>query len=182
MEINYPKVKSSNDLRVFVEFYQNKKRYRLFNGKRINVEIHPNSHPINRRIEIGNQLASEVYSLLTKGISIEMLKTSLDIKPNMRDIDYIKVALEKKLKENYSKKYKSMLRFSYRCLLKQNTTQTISSKHIKNILAKYTAGSSQNTIKRHIRVLINDAKSIGMTSNPMLNIKTKKTNAKLHKP
>ena len=48
-----------------------------------------------------------------------MLKTSLDIKPNMSDVDYIKVALEKKLKENYSEKYKSVLRFSYRCLLKQ---------------------------------------------------------------
>ena len=130
MEVNYPKVKSSADYRVFVEFYQNKKRYRLFNGSKINVEIHPNSYPIRRRIEIGNQLASEVYSLLTKDISMEMLKTSIHIKTNMRDIDYIKFALEKKLKENYSEKYKSMLKFSYRCLLKQNPTQTITSKHI----------------------------------------------------
>ena len=95
MEVIYPKVKSSADHRIFVEFYQNKKRYRLFNGSKINIEIYPNSYPIRRRIEIGNQLASEVYSLLTKGISIEMLKTSFHIKPNMSDIDYIKVALEK---------------------------------------------------------------------------------------
>jgi len=182
MEVNYPKVKSSTDQRVFIEFYQNKKRYRLFNGSKINVEIHPNSYPVRRRIEIGNQLASEVYSLLIKGVSMEMLKTSIHIKPNMRDIDYIKVALEKKLKENYSEKYKSMLRFSYRCLLKQNTTQTIASKHIKKIVGKYTAGVSQNTIRRHLSVLINEAKSIGMASDPMLHIKTKKTNAKLHKP
>jgi len=182
MEVNYPKVKSSADHRIFVEFYQNKKRYRLFNGSKINIEIYPNSYPIRRRIEIGNQLASEVYSLLTKGISMEMLKTSFHIKPNMSDIDYIKVALEKKLKEDYSEKYKSMLRFSYRCLLKQNTTQTITSKHIKNIVGKYTAGVSQNTIKRHLSVLVNEARSIGMTSDPMLHIKTKKTNAKLHKP
>ena len=47
---------------------------------------------------------------------------------------------------------------------------------------KYTAGVSQNTIKRHLSVLVNEAKGIGMTSNPMLHIKTKKTNAKLHKP
>ena len=118
-EVNYLKVKISNDQRIFIEFYQYKKRFRLFNLSKINLEIHPISYPIGRRIEIGNQLASEVYYLLTKGISIEMLKTSLDIKPNMSDVDYIKVALEKKLKENYSEKYKSMLRFSYRCLLKQ---------------------------------------------------------------
>ena len=51
---------------------------------------------------------------------MEMLKTSTYIKPNMSDIDYIKVALEKKVKEDYSEKYKSMLRFSYRCLLKEH--------------------------------------------------------------
>ena len=113
---------------------------------------------------------------------MEMLKTSIHIKTNMRDVDYIKFALEKKLKENYSEKYKSMLKFSYRCLLKQNPTQTITSKHIQNIVDKYTAGVSQNTIKRHLSVLVNEAKGIGMTSNPMLHIKTKKTNAKLHKP
>lgn len=43
----------------------------------------------------------------------------------MSDIDYIKVALEKKVKEDYSEKYKSMLRFSYRCLLKEHFIQNI---------------------------------------------------------
>ena len=39
-----------------------------------------------------------------------------------------------------------------------------------------------NTIKRHLNVLINEARNIGMNSNPMEEIKAKKTKAKLHKP
>jgi len=49
MEVDYRKVKSSADHSVFIEFYKNKKRYRLFNGSKINIEIHPNSYPIARR-------------------------------------------------------------------------------------------------------------------------------------
>ena len=53
-EVNYLKVKISNDQRIFIEFYQYKKRFRLFTVSKINLEIHPNSYPIGRRIEIGN--------------------------------------------------------------------------------------------------------------------------------
>jgi integrase len=100
----------------------------------------------------------------------------------MTDIEYLKTALNKKLQLNYSEKYKSRLRFSYRCLAKENTTPEISSKDIKKQLYKYSIGVSYNTIKRHLTALINKAKSIGMLSDPMKDIQAKKTNAKLHKP
>ena len=38
-----------------------------------------------------------------------------------------------------------------------------------------TLGVSYNTIKRHLNVLINEARSLGMQSNPMVSIKAKKT-------
>jgi integrase len=75
-----------------------------------------------------------------------------------------------------------MLRFSYRCLAKENTTPEITTKDIKKLLDKYSSGVSYNTIKRHLTALLNEAKSIGMLSDPMKDIKAKKTNAKLHKP
>jgi hypothetical protein len=50
----------------------------------------------------------------------------------MTDIKYLKTALNKKLQLNYSEKYKSRFRFTYRCLAKENTTPKISSKDIKN--------------------------------------------------
>jgi len=182
MEVNYPKVKQSIDKRVFVEFYQESKRYRLFNGKKLNIDIHPNTYPEARRVEIGYLLAAEVFRLLSKGVSLQLLIITKHLKPNMTDIEYLQIALNKKLQLNYSAKYKSMLRFSYRCLAKENTTPEITTKDIKKLLDKYSSGVSYNTIKRHLTALLNEAKSIGMLSDPMKDIKVKKTNAKLHKP
>ena len=85
MKANYPKVKVNSASRVYVTFYQNNKRYRLFNGSKINVEIYPNSYPVSERIKIGHLLASEVYQFLMSGLTFEQLKVSNLIKPNMTE-------------------------------------------------------------------------------------------------
>ena len=41
---------------------------------------------------------------------------------------------------------------------------------------------SFNTVKRHLNVLLNEAVRFGMEANPMIEIKSKKTKARLHKP
>ena len=104
MNLMYPKVKVDSKSRVYVIFNQNNKRYRLFNGSKINSKIYPNSYPISERLRIGNLLASEVYQFLISGLTLEQLKVSNLIKPNMTDKDYLTVALNNKLKENYTKK------------------------------------------------------------------------------
>ena len=60
--------------------------------------------------------------------------------------------------------------------------ENITSNDVKSYLNHYALGVSYNTIKRHLSVLINEARNIGMNSNPMEGIKAKKTKAKLHKP
>ena len=60
--------------------------------------------------------------------------------------------------------------------------KTSTSNDVKSYLNHYALGVSYNTIKRHLSVLINEARNIGMNSNPMEGIKAKKTKAKLHKP
>ena len=74
MNVIYPKVKVDSKNRVYVIFHQNNKRYRLFNGSRINSDIYPNSYPISERIQTGNLLASEVYQFLLSGLTLEQLK------------------------------------------------------------------------------------------------------------
>jgi hypothetical protein len=61
MNVKYPKIKSDKKQRVYVVFYQNEKRYRLFNGSKINSNIYPNSYPIGKRYEVASLLAAEVY-------------------------------------------------------------------------------------------------------------------------
>ena len=62
-------------------------------------------------------------------------------------------------------------------------TRNLASNGIKSYFVNdYELGVSYNTIKRHLNVLINEARSLGMQSNPMVSIRAKKSKAKLHKP
>ena len=160
----------------------NDKRYRLFNGSKINCNIYPNSYPLNKRIAIAITLASEVYNFLCSGKCITQFQKSKLIKSNMTDMDYLDVALEKKLKENHSDKYKSMLRFVHIGLSKVVVNQNITLQDINKMLFKYSSGVSFNTVKRHLNVLLNEVVRFGMEANPMIEIKSKKTKARLHKP
>jgi len=179
MSVKYPKIKFDNKQRVFVIFYHNNKRYRLSNGSKVNIDIYPNSYPIGKREEIANLLAAEVFKYISSGLNISEAKNKLLYKT---DLQYLEIALNNKLKENYSGTYKTMLRFVYDGFTSKLNNTTLSSKAVNLYLDKYTLGVSYNTIKKHLNVLINEARSLGMQSNPMVSIKAKKGKAKLHKP
>jgi integrase len=182
MKVKYPKVKFDSKQRIYVTFYLKNKRFRLFNGKKINCEIYPNSFPIEKRLEMGSLLAAEVYKFITSGLSFNSLIIENKNQYCVDDIQYLRLALKNKLKEDYSLKYKSMLRFVYRSFLKETRSKNITSKDVVSFLNQYVSGVSYNTIKRHLNVLINEAINLGMNSNPMKGIRPKKTKAKLHKP
>jgi integrase len=92
------------------------------------------------------------------------------------------MALNRKMNGPYSNKYKSMINSVYNTIIDSMKGDELNSKQIKSILDNYSSGVSYNTIKRHINVLINEAISIGMESNPMKNIRSKKAVATLNKP
>ena len=181
MKILYPKVRVDSKSRVYVIFYQNNKRYRLFNGSKVNSQIHPNSYPINRRLELGNLLAAEVYQFLISGISIDQLQYSKLLKPNITDKEYLSAALDNKLNENHTDKYKYMLRFIFEKLEKELNNSPIESLHITSVLSSYTSATTYNTYRMRISTLINEAQKLGMKSNPMKGIKSKRSKANLHK-
>ena len=66
--------------------------------------------------------------------------------------------------------------------MKEFGSSKLTSEGLKNILSRYSRGTSYNTLKRHLNVLINEAVSVGMSANPMVQIKSKKSKAVLHKP
>ena len=178
LSVKYPKVKSDNKQRFYIVFYNNGKRYRLFNGSKINSNLYPNSYPVAKRYEIAQLLAAEVFKFISSGLCIQdpirvICKS---------DKQYLKLALDNKIKGEYSDKYKSMLRFVYDGFVSCLTDENITSSNVKTYLNQYALGVSYNTIKRHLNVLINEARNTGMNSNPMESIKAKKTKAKLHKP
>ena len=73
MKVKYPKIKFDSEKRVYVTFYLNNKRYRLFNGKKINCNLYPNSYPIQQRLEMGNLLAAEAYKFINSGLTFNHL-------------------------------------------------------------------------------------------------------------
>jgi integrase len=182
MKVMYPKVKVDFEGRVYVLFYQNNKRIRIYNGSKINSKTFPNKYPKSERIAMGKILASEVYTFFMSGLTIQQAKVSELITPNMTDKDYLSIALKNKLKGSYTKKYNNQLTFIYKKLIKRLKSDKLQSAHIESILNVYISETSYNTYRRRLCTLINEAKKAGMISNPMHSIKSKRTKAKLHKP
>ncbi|MGC6285847.1 MAG: tyrosine-type recombinase/integrase [Polaribacter sp.] len=182
MKLNYPKVKQDSNLRVYVDFTHEGKRYRMYNGKRINSKLSPNTFPIDQRQEVGKLLAAEVYKFIISGKRLDLFQKSKFIKASMSDKDYLKAALDIKLKGKYSEKYKSMLQYVYGLIDRVVKVDSINLNDLTDLLNSYSSEVSHNTIKRHLQVLFNEAERLGMKANPMANIKSKKTKSKLHKP
>ena len=182
MKLKYPKVHTDQNQQVYISFYLNEKRYRLFNGKRIGSDTKPNSYPIAQRFDVGNVLAAEVYDYLINGGVIKSFRSENILAGKLTDRDYLKMALETKLRGTYSEKYKKTLQYMYDAVLKFMREDSLTKEAIKKYLDAYSSGVSHNTIRRHLNVLINEAINQGMSHNPMESIKSRKSNAKLHKP
>ena len=182
MTLQFPKVHTDPLNKVFVSFYIGGKRYRLYNGNRINSTTDPNSYPHDQRLSIAKVLAAEIYSYLLNGGVLLSYRSPNVVSGKLSDIDYIKQALDSKLAGDYSSKYKAMLQFSFDCLKQEIDSSKLSVRGLKNILSRYCSGVSYNTLKRHLNVIINEAVSLGLESNPMKDISSRKAKAVLHKP
>ena len=182
MKLQFPKLHTDSLNKVFVSFYIKNKRYRLYNGKRINSSTDPNSFPIEQRLSIAKVLAAEIYSYLLNGGILMSYRSKNVVSGKLSDLDYIQQALDSKIAGDYSNKYKSMLQFSFNCLEQEMTSSKLDVKTLKKVLSRYSCGTSHNTLKRHLNVLINEAVSLGIECNPMTEINSKKAKAILHKP
>ena len=182
MILNFPKVHKDQNNRFFISFYINNKRYRLYNGSRIGSSFDPNSFPPIERLNMTKVLASEVYNYLVNGGVLEVYRSNFLICGNLTDKVYIDQALDRKLKGSYSKKYKKLLTSLHSDITGLIADENITFKDLNYILDKYTSSVTYNTMRRHIKVLINEAISLGMTHDPMKNIPSRRAKAKLHKP
>jgi integrase len=182
MFINYPKIQKDKKFKYCVSFYVENKRYRLYNGRRIGSKINPNTFPIQEREKAARILAAEVYQFLSKGGVLKEYRSKTIICGELTDLEYLKEALNNKINKNYSNKYVSTLRFLHNEICKESPSKKIESKTLKKIINKYPSNTSKNTIRRHINVLINEAKLLGMQASPMSEIKSYKSKAILHKP
>ena len=172
--LSYPKVCKHKDGRYYLNFNLNSKRYRLFNGKRINSSLAPNSYPPRLRRNKAMILAKEVYEYL--------LSNDYSFTKPLSSIELFDSLIASKLKEPLSKTYKKTLTKLVGCLRNELVNKGgISKQFLINIPSKYTNNTSYNTTRRHLNVLVNYLHEHGFdVQKPTL--KTRKQNETLHKP
>ncbi len=180
MNIKYPTISYDINNYVFVSFYKDNKRYRISNGDKIGIDLKPNSFPIEKRNEMGKILASEVYKFLQSHKPL-ISRNKLEI-DDKNDLDYLYLALQKKLNSNLSTKYLSTLEFIYQKICEYSSEGQLDKHIIKQFLNSYSNPTSYNTIRVHLSALISEAMELGLKHNPMQHIKRRRQEEKLHKP
>jgi len=175
--VNYPKVKIQKNQRVYVQFYINKKRYRLYNGSKFNIEISPNTHPINSRVEAGHILAEKIFKKIILGEVPE--KKEKDTTTS--ELELLELALNQKLSEPHSFHHKKALTYSFKKLKNHCINGKISKQIVEDLLNSFSNNTSFNTLKRNLNVLFNKAVELGLKENYVKHIKSRRNRAKLHK-
>jgi len=172
--LSYPKVCKHKDGRYYLNFNLNSKRYRLFNGKRINSSLAPNSYPPRLRRNKAMILAKEIYEYL--------LSNDYSFTKPLSSIELFDSLIASKLKEPLSKTYKKTLTKLVSCLRNELVSKGgISKQFLINIPSKYTNNTSYNTTRRHLNVLVNYLHEHGFDIQKST-LKTRKQNETLHKP
>ena len=172
--LSYPKVCKQKDGRYYVDFNLNFKRYRLFNGKRINSSLAPNSYPTKIRRSKAILLADEVYLyLVSNNYSFTKPLTSIELFDSLIDL---------KLKEPLSLPYKKTLKVLSCCLRDELISKgSISIRFLHSIPLNYANNTSYNTVRRHLNVLVNYLADNGFSID-RITLKTRKQTETLHKP
>ena len=180
--MNYPKVGTTNDQKVFVSFYLNNKRFRLFNGHRISLNLEPNSFPLNQRISQAQLLAAEVYKHITSGGVLKEYRNESLVTGKLNDREYLKLSLKIKCKEDYTLAYKSELKYAHKLLLSSSKSAKYERIDVIKVLEFYKNNSSYNSLLKNLKVLFNKAEELGLENNPTKGLKRKKSKANLNKP
>ena len=178
--INYPKVVYRKDQKVYIDLMLNGKRMRLFNGRKFDLELCPNSYPKDQRLNQANILAAQVYAKLLTG-ACPLVKNQQGVLNNQKDLYYIKEALNAKLKEDFSKNYKEGLKLAFRKIKEQTKSGEVTIRTIASALDTYTNNTYFNTVRRNMNTLCRKAVKLGMNNNPVEEIKRKKEKTTLHK-
>jgi len=180
--ISYPKVGQTKDLKVFVSFYLNNQRYRLYNGKRIGSLLEPNSFPEDQRIYQGNILAAEIYKHISAGSLFTDYRKDKVVAGNLSDKEILKKALKLKVESDYTDKYKKEIKFAYDLLLENLSGKEINKVDVIKTLKHYSNRSSYNSLRKNLNSLFNQALELGLEDNPIKSIKKQRAKANLNKP
>ena len=178
MNVTYPSISKDKSNNYFITFYLHGKRFRLYSSKKIGGNNHPNKFIDEEQLKMAYVLAADVYSHFKTGGKF-LKKDTINLTSHK---DYLKAALDEKIKANYSKHYLQLLNHVYSGITQDLKSENLSSKRVNLFLRSYSNPSSFNTIKKHLNALLEGAYRLGMIPRIDYDKKSKKTKAKLHNP
>ena len=181
--MKYPKVTQLKSGEVYVSFKFNKKRIRLFNGSRLGIDLHPNSAPLEKRLEVGTILAYEVYSKLKNSPQdyFEAQRGS-KVHKEYSHKEALQKALLDKLALSNSKHHQYLLKYVCKQLIEELDGDVLMRQSIKTVLNRYSNNTSYNTIRRYVLNLCNQAGVYGLPTESFKPIPKLRQKEVLHKP
>jgi integrase len=188
-----PKIFNSDELnkRTYILFYLNGKRIRIYNGKLLGKEIHPNrASNIKDRNTLLNELLFEIKSALrTNKPILDNKKQEIKEEPYTTE-ELLSIAISNKNSMDISAEYKRNLRQIHNAFIEflspEEKVQPITElklSRIEEFLSRYnSSGTYYMNKRRDLGVLFSAVNRL--IPNPVLLIKktsTRKTKSKLHK-
>jgi len=184
-----PQISTNNDLnsRSFIFFYYNKKRYKFYNGNKLNLPIFPNhAKTVKERSKLLNKLQQEYHKALLHNwnpLEVEEEQKIQLVKESFQNI------LAEKLNSPYSKFYKrdlkkvceQFLEFIPKYLLDQDING-IPLEVIEKFLNQFkTSGRSYMNKRRSLSIFFSElVRKNYLQRNPINKTLKQKTKAKLH--
>ena len=195
-----PKIITTSDLnyRSYVMYHHNGKRYREYNGRKINLSIYPNhSKNLKDKDRLLKKLKFEIQKNLEAGWNPSLVESRLKkfivIEPDKvvyKTGDLLKLVIKNKLNSSLSASYKRDLNSVGNQFLefltaeeKEGTFNSISPFRIEQFLQQFnTSGTYYMNKRRNLGVVFSDVIKLGVnTPNPIMDASKKKVKSTLHK-
>ena len=181
MQFIPPRLSKDKHHRYTIVFYVQGKRYRVSNGKKLGIPLHPNKEPLERRLIVAQELQLRIHQALHEGWGQEVTSemTFLQAVEAFR--------FRKAVKATYQEAFERT-RLRLLAYLKTSPSgkgklsQITTSQCLKFLHSKEFTASSFNTERKHLSSLLSGVlKPLGLP-NPAGPIATMKETPALHKP
>ena len=157
------------------------KRYRFYSGEKIGIDSKPNQLPTSDRKTGFNHLKRQYLNCINKGWTPELDWSPKPIKQSPKNI--LRLALDEKLKGDYSYHYKKKLTWMVAHFEKYCKGRTINEDLVVSYLNDHRwSGAMRNNLRSHFLSLVTHIQKQGLKIDFKMKVKKERVVEAFHKP
>ena len=157
------------------------KRYRFYSGEKIGIDSKPNQLPTSERKTGFNHLKRQYLNCINKGWTPEQDWSPKPKKKSSKNI--LRLALEEKLKGDYSFHYKKKLNWMVTHLEKHQNGRAVTKELVSEYLNdKRWSPAMRNNLRSHFLSLESELVKFGYAGSVKCTVKKQRVAEQLHKP